>query len=79
MPVETFVDNPEPTDPRSSIWRYIEFWKLQDLVQTGQLYLRRSDKLEDEHEGVPPLAASVLPALSRPTQANDTAITHFVL
>ena len=54
MPVETFVDNPEPTDPRSSIWRYIEFWKLQDLVQTGQLYLRRSDKLEDEHEGLPP-------------------------
>src|SRR5262249_9038147 len=35
-------------------WRYIEFWKLQDLVQTGQLYLRRSDKLEDEHEGLPP-------------------------
>lgn len=54
MPVETFVDDPEPTDPRSSIWRYIEFWKLQDLVQTGQLYLRRSDKLEDEHEGLPP-------------------------
>lgn len=54
MPVSTFVDNPEPTDPRSSIWRYIEFWKLQDLVQTGQLYLRRSDKLEDEHEGLPP-------------------------
>ena len=54
MPVETFVDDSEPTDPRSSIWRYIEFWKLQDLVHTGQLYLRRSDKLEDEHEGLPP-------------------------
>lgn len=54
MPVETFVDDPEPTDPRSSIWRYIELWKLQDLVQTGQLYLRRCDKLEDEHEGLPP-------------------------
>ncbi|MCX5876690.1 MAG: hypothetical protein NT087_10450 [Deltaproteobacteria bacterium] len=54
MPIETFVDDPEPTDQRSSIWRYIEFWKLQDLVQTGQLYLRRSDKLEDEHEGLPP-------------------------
>jgi hypothetical protein len=54
MPVETFVDDPEPTDPRSSIWRYMEFWKLKDLVQTGQLYLRRSDKLNDEHEGLPP-------------------------
>lgn len=54
MPVSTFVDDPEPMDPRSSIWRYIEFWKLQDLVQTGQLYFRRSDKLKDEHEGLPP-------------------------
>jgi hypothetical protein len=54
MPVETFVDAPEPKDPRSPIRRYIEFWKLQDLLQTGQLYLRRSDKLEDEHEGLPP-------------------------
>lgn len=54
MPVTTFVDDPEPTDPSSSIWRYIEFWKLKDLVQTRQLYLRRSDKLEDEHEGLPP-------------------------
>lgn len=54
MPVATFVDNPEPTDPRSSIWRYIEFWKLKDLVQTGQLYFRRADKLQDEHEGLPP-------------------------
>ncbi len=54
MPVETFVDDPEPNDPRSSIWRYIEFWKLQDLVQTGQIYLRRSDKFDDEHEGLPP-------------------------
>lgn len=54
MPVATFVDDPEPTDPRSSIWRYVEFWKLRDFVQTRQLYLRRADKLEDEHEGLPP-------------------------
>ncbi len=53
MPVTGFVDNPEPRDARSPIWRYIEFWKLQDLVQTGQLYFRRSDKLQDEHEGLP--------------------------
>ncbi len=54
MPVSTFVDDPEPRDPKSSIWRYIEFWKLQDLLQTRKLYLRRSDKLNDEHEGLPP-------------------------
>jgi hypothetical protein len=55
MPVTPFVDDPEPTDARSSIWRYVEFWKLRDLVQTGQLYFRRADKLEDEHEGLPPI------------------------
>lgn len=54
MPVETFVDDPEPQDPKSPIWRYVEFWKLQDLVQTGQLYLRRADRLGDEREGLPP-------------------------
>ena len=55
MPVETFVDDPEPNDPRSSIRRYVEFWKLKDLVETGRLYLRRADKLNDEHEGLPPI------------------------
>jgi hypothetical protein len=54
MPISTFVDDPEPTDPRASIWRYIEFWKLQDLLQTREIYFRRSDKLNDEHEGLPP-------------------------
>lgn len=54
MPVATFVDDPEPLDQASSIWRYVEFWKLRDLVETRQLYLRRADKLEDEHEGLPP-------------------------
>ena len=54
MPVETFVDDPEPNDQESPIWRYIEFKKLQDLVQSGQLYLCRADKLNDEHEGLPP-------------------------
>ena len=53
MPVSTFVDDPEPTDQKASIWRYIEFWKLQDLLQTRELYLRRSDKHNDEQEGLP--------------------------
>ena len=54
MPVKTFVDDPEPTDPSSPIWRYIEYWKLQDIIQARQIYFRRADKLEDEHEGLPP-------------------------
>lgn len=55
MPVTPFVDDPEPTDARSPIWRHAEFWKLRDLVETEELYLRRADKLEDEHEGLPPV------------------------
>ena len=54
MPVETFVHDPEPADVTSCIRRYVEFWKLKDLVEKGQLYLRRADKLDDEHEGLPP-------------------------
>ena len=54
MPVETFADDPEPADVTSRIRRYVEFWKLRDLVETGQLYLGRADKLDDQHEGLPP-------------------------
>ena len=54
MPVSPFVDDPEPVDPTAPIWRYGELWKLEDLVRTGELYFRRADKLEDEHEGLPP-------------------------
>jgi len=54
MPVENFVDNPEPEDPKATIWRYMEFWKLRDLVEAQQLYFRRSDRLQDEHEELPP-------------------------
>ena len=55
MPVQTFVDDPEPEDLTAPIWRYVEFWKLEDLITTRQLYLRRADKLNDEHEGLPPV------------------------
>jgi len=65
MPVTPFVDDPEPTDASSCIWRYVEFWKLRDLVQTGQLYLRRADKLADEHEGLPPIEYERVLNLSR--------------
>ncbi len=54
MPVEPFVDNPEPLDPTAPIWRYVEFWKLQDFLNSGQLYFHRADLLNDEHEGLPP-------------------------
>lgn len=54
MPVTPFVDEPEPADARASIWRYVEFWKLENLLQTKQLYFCRADKFSDEQEGLPP-------------------------
>jgi hypothetical protein len=34
-----------------SIWHYMDFWKLENLVNERCLYFRRSDKLEDDMEG----------------------------
>lgn len=65
MPVSGFFNDSEPADERSLIWRYIEFWKLQDLVRTGQLYFRRCDRLQDEHEGLPPAEYESVLNLSR--------------
>jgi len=54
MPVEQFTDGVEPDDSDGAIWRFMELWKFHDLIDSGQLFFRRSDKLEDVDEGVPP-------------------------
>jgi hypothetical protein len=53
MSVEQFTEGIEPDDPEAIIWRFMPLERFRDLVETGQLYFRRSDKLEDEHEGLP--------------------------
>ncbi len=54
MPIESFTEGIEPDNPDALIWRFLTLEKFKDLIETGELYLRRSDKLEDEHEGLPP-------------------------
>ena len=54
MAVEQFTDGIEPDHPDAVIWRFMELWKFRDLLNTSQLYFRRSDKLEDVDEGMPP-------------------------
>jgi len=54
MPVSPFVDDPKPPSSTASIWRYVGYWKLKDLITTQELYFRRADLLNDEHEGLPP-------------------------
>ena len=45
MPVDLFTDGIEPEDSNTPIWRFLEFWKFQDLM-TGHMYFRRSDSWE---------------------------------
>lgn len=54
MPVEPFVYGIEPADPNTPIWRFLEFWKFQDLMK-GHLYFHRADLFEDNdtQEGLP--------------------------
>jgi hypothetical protein len=54
MPVSLFTFGIEPQDPNVPIWRFLEFWKFQDLMK-GHLYFHRSDLYEktDPQEGLP--------------------------
>lgn len=35
----------------TAVIRYLDFWKLKDMVESGQFYFCRADKLEDHLEG----------------------------
>jgi hypothetical protein len=52
MAVETFVFGIEPEDLNTPIWRFLEFWKFQDLMK-GHMYFHRADLYEenDPQEG----------------------------
>ena len=54
MPIETYPDQLEPTNPEVVIWRFMKMARFADLVKTGELYFRRADLFNDEHEGLPP-------------------------
>ncbi len=54
MPVAKFLYGIEPDDLNAPIWRFLEFWKFQDLMK-GHMYFHRSDLFEenDPQEGLP--------------------------
>lgn len=33
------------------VWRYMDYWKFENLIKDKALYFRRSDRLEDDMEG----------------------------
>ena len=54
MPVSPFTFGLEPEDLDAPIWRFLEFWKFQDLMK-GHIYFHRADLYEDSdpQEGLP--------------------------
>src|SRR4249920_3421247 len=64
MSVELFTDGIEPQDPETPIWRFMEFWKFEDLMR-GDLYFHRADLFDDESEGLPPKEYERVLGLSR--------------
>ena len=38
-------------DPKSSLWRYMDFTKFISLLETSQLYFNRCDRFDDPYEG----------------------------
>jgi hypothetical protein len=35
----------------SKLWRYMDDWKFQSMLEEGGLFLARADRLDDDHEG----------------------------
>lgn len=49
-----YKDDPslgKPENPEAKIWRYMDLWKLLDMVTTSSLHLTRVDCLDDQLEG----------------------------
>lgn len=40
-----------PQDPDTIVWKYLDLSKFLDLLLTRQIFMSRSDKFEDQHEG----------------------------
>ena len=55
MPIERYPqDEMQPGSDDAVIWRFMPFNWFKELMQTRELYFCRSDKFEDQHEGLPP-------------------------
>lgn len=49
-----FADHPvfeRPADPNATIWRYLDFTKFVDLLDTSSLFFTRADRFHDRFEG----------------------------
>ena len=49
-----FTEHPvfeKPADENATIWRYLDFTKFVDMLDTGSLFFNRSDRFHDRFEG----------------------------
>lgn len=75
MPIERYPqDDLQPGSDDAVIWRFMPLNRCVELLHTRELYFCRSDKFEDQHEGLPteeyarPVCASMGPG----TDLDDT-------
>jgi len=47
---------PQPPNLAATLWRYLDVWKFQSLLEAGRLYMPPADRLGDHLEGTTPQA-----------------------
>ena len=76
MSVELFTDGREPDNPDAVVWRFLNMWKFEDFIGTGELFFNRADRFpQDDLEGLPPNAYRHAPGL-HPLDINDMQDTN---
>jgi len=44
----------QPQDENEKVWRYLDFKKFVDLLESSELFFPRADKFDDKFEGTYP-------------------------
>ena len=78
---------PQPSDLEATVWRYMDYWKFQWLVENGRLLMPQADLLDDPLEGTQPKGdlewwkrqeeSAVSEKTRRIVHANERTISQF--
>lgn len=64
-------------DPKSSLWRYMDFTKFISLLETSQLYFNRCDRFDDPYEGTVTQGTTYLMRDNGQTEQDIAAFIEF--
>lgn len=56
MPVTQLSALPDRTPRESVLWRFLDRYKFDDLLETRELHFCRADCFNDDEEGIPPIS-----------------------